>query len=291
MTKISAGQSVNCFSILRLSLNTLISNPIIFFPLCILMFIYLLAIEILYFLPYDPMVSFFGPIITKLWSVTYIHYPNYMFLLPVLFQSVKPMIYIFGSSFWFAMMISIIEAINNEKKVVLHTLFKEIWKIYVHLVLATVLSYCLYLVFDRAYELIFQRALRIRSETGIFFFIKKLVITTRPYTYLGFGVLLTTLFAFVLPIIVLDKKKILPAIKLNFKKLWKSFGLVFTLVLIPTLLYIPILLLRNVTFDVAKLIPTIHLIMLIVSIIMSVLLDALIYIAVTSFYLLTGESK
>ena len=98
------------------------------------------------------------------------------------------------------------------------------------------------------------------------------------------------LFAFVFPIIVIDKRKILAAIGLNFKNLRGSFWYMFVVVLIPTLFYLPVLLLRSNISGIADVtIPEVRLLALIISVLVTMFIDVTIYTAITSFYLLKKE--
>ena len=58
--------ATNVIALLRASVNTIITNPVIVYPFCIIAFIQLLVLEVLYFSPRFPLSVFFGPIIARL---------------------------------------------------------------------------------------------------------------------------------------------------------------------------------------------------------------------------------
>ena len=72
---------------------------------------------------------------------------------------------------------------------------------------------------------------------------------------------------------------------LNFKILLKSFWLTFLIVLTPTLVYVPIILLRN-NFSFETRIPEWHLVTLILSVFVMLIIDSIVYTAITIVYLL-----
>ena len=279
-------------TLLTSSVEILLTHPIVLYPFIITIFIELLLFEILYFAPRYPLSLFFAPIIRALYGETFLHYPFNLGILPKLFQNFQIYIYLFLSSFLTSVAILIIGEINHDKKITFPQALKQIWSQYVHIVVATVVIYLFLQGFFFLDGLLIKRAMIIHSQKGLYFIIKKVVIESSPYVQLFFEILVTTIFAFVCPIIVLGKRKFFSAIVLNFNLVRKSFFFIFTIVLLPTLLYLPILLLRNnissISFNNA---PELSLFLIILSIVIIVLIDAVIYTAITTFYLLKQENK
>ena len=82
------------------------------------------------------------------------------------------------------------------------------------------------------------------------------------------------------------------AFLLNFKYLWKSFWFVFVVVLLPTLLYVPVLLLRNSIATAAQgVLPGVQIGLIAVSVIVTLAIDATVLTAITTYYLLQKENK
>ena len=277
--------------LLRESVNSFIANPIILFPFITTAFIQLFILEIIYFAPRFPFVYFFGPIIRRMEGEAYLHYPQHLLILPKWFQTVQYFLFIFVSSFLIAAAIEIIKNINNNKKVTLPNALRTVLPQYVHICLAAVLTFLVFYVLSKLQGLIMGRALQIRSDAGIFYIIKAAVLYGAPYFNLLIGTFATAVFAFVLPLIVIEHKKILQAVALNFKYLWGSFWFIFLVVLIPMLLYVPILLLQgNLSSMVSRTFEEVRLLSPVISIVALTLIDATVYTAITAYFLLKKES-
>jgi len=279
--------------ILPLLSNTLYilrENKIILFPYMIILFLQLLLLEILYFFPRYPLNKFFNPIVSKLWSDHYLHYPLNFVLLPKLYQYLLIPSHIFLNSLLICMSIIIISNINNSKHSSIKKVFIDAISRYVHIVVATILSFILVISFFRIYEIFYDRASIIRSSSGIYFIIKSVIMVGAPYINLVLSVFATAIFVFLLPLIMIDKKNVFAAIIANFRLLRGSFWYLFFVILIPSVMYIPILLLRN-SLPVVDTNPGIIISVLILSAIFMVAIDAMIYTSITSYYLLLKERK
>lgn len=278
--------------LLRESINSYIANPIILLPFITIAFIQMLILEVIYFAPQFPLIKFFGPLIQRLEGEAFLHYPQNLIILPKWFQTAQFFIYIFISSFLIGTAITIIANINNNKKSSFGAAAQQALSQYIHLVLAAITTFIMFYLFSSVYSILIRRALQIQSKTGIFYMIKATVIYGAPYFNLLIGIVVTALFAFLFPIIIIEKKKIFAALILNFKSLWGSSWFLFFVVLVPTLFYIPVILLRNnlgiiinLTFEGMRMV------VLIVSTLVMLFIDATIYTAITTHYLLKKENS
>ncbi|MCK5014298.1 MAG: hypothetical protein KAS66_10800 [Candidatus Omnitrophica bacterium] len=276
--------------LLRGAINTFTTHPIILVPFVTIAFVQVFVLEILYFVPRFPLSDFFNPIIRTLWGEEFIHYPSNFIILPKLFQYAQIPLYIFVSSFFIAVAIAIIAAINDGRKVRFLSACRDVFSQYVHIFVGALISFCMFYGLHKVYGLMIVRALAISSTEGIFFIIKTVVIKGAPHFNLLIGVFVTTVFAFVFPLIAIEKKKIFPAIGLNFKHLWGSFWFVAVLVFLPTVFYLPVLLLRGNIGGIAQTtFPEARVLVIIVSILVTVFIDATVYTAITMYYLLKKE--
>lgn len=272
-------------TVLRSSVNTIFTNNAIVFPFFVIVFIQLLILEILYFIPQWPLNVFFGPIVTKLWSVTYMHYPFNLVLLPKLFYYAVIPAYILASSFLICMAISAILMINNDEEPKVSVIFKRLLPSYIYIAVSAVLTFFFIKLFMQGYDLIYERALSIRSQAGPIYWLKATVIQGAPYFKVLLNVLGTTLFAYVFPLIVIEKRNVFTAIIENFKYVITAPIKTFLIVLIPTLLYILILLTRgHVPFEAE--IPEMRVVSIVVSVLVMVFIDAVVYTSITTFYLI-----
>jgi hypothetical protein len=276
------------FYLLRSSIYSLITNKAIFFPYCIIIFFQLLLVEIIFFSNQFPLNNFLGPVIKTLWGEKYLHYPLNLYALPQLFQEFQVPLFIFFNTFFIAVSIGILVGLNNGIKIRLKSIYKETFGAYVHLVIASILISVLVILIFKFYGKIYLRAEMIRSDSGPFFILKRIVQEGAPYFSLFTSVLVTTLFAFVFPIIIVDRKKIFAALFLNFKLIFKSFWMILGITLTPTLLFALFLILRS-SIHVTEY-PEIQYWLVVAGIILMALIDATVYTALTLFYLLHKES-
>ncbi len=277
--------------LLKEAVNSFVANPIILLPFITTAFIQMLVLEIIYFAPRFPLVHFFGPIIRRMEGEAYLHYPQHLLILPKWFQTAQYFLFIFVSSFLIAVAIEIIKNINNNKKVTFPNALRTMLPQYVHICLAGILTFLVFFILSKLHGLIIGRAMQIRSDEGIFHIIKVVVLYGVPYFNLLIGTFATAVFAFVLPIIVIEQKKILQAVALNFKYLWGSFWFIFFIVLIPMLFYVPILLLQgNLSSIASRTFEGMRLLSPAISIVVLTLIDATVYTAITAYFLLKKES-
>jgi len=206
-----------------------------------------------------------------------------------MFQFTQIPIFIFISSFFVCVAIAVIFAINSGQKVQMKQLMKETFGSYVHIVLAAIFIYMLVIGFLKLYNVIFIRAMEIQSQVGVFYWLKTTVITGAPYFRLILGIVVATLFAYVFPIIVIGKRRIFSALILNFKMLWGSFWPTFFIVLIPSLLYFIVFVMRK-GVPLEDSIPEMRVAAIVLSIFVLIIIDAIVYTALTIRYLLKKDS-
>ncbi|VAX35404.1 Electron transport complex protein RnfD [hydrothermal vent metagenome] len=277
-------------AILKASSCSLISHPVILFPFCISAFIQLLVLEILYFAPRYPLNTIFGLIIERIWGKAYLHYPFNLTLLPKLFQYLQIVIYIFIGSFLIAMSIAAIIKVNEGKKTRIKTIAKEAFSKYIHIVFAASCMFMFVFLFFKGYDIIYQRALQIRSTSGKFYLLKQILTTGSPYMYLYFSILATTLMAYVLPIIMIDQKKVFPALWINIKTVFSSLWTTFIIVFIPSMLFVPMLLIKT-SLTKGFFSPDFALVIMVLSILITLFIDAVIYTSLSTRYLLKKENE
>ena len=281
-------QRPTVISLIGASIGAITKNTAILVPFCWVAFIQLLSLELIYFIPRPPLVKFFGPVVSKLWGSVYLHYPANFQLIPRLFQYVQIPLFIFVSSFCAAAAIYIVEKVNNDEKVDVGAAFRFALSKYAYILVAALLSFGLVFLFSNMYDLVVQRALEIQSTSGKFFIIKKIVLDGAPFVNLFLSVCATTVFIFMIPLIIVGKQKIIAAFANNFKLLFKVLPVTFGVVFLPSLVYVPILVLRNI-FTANQSFPAITLTLLVLSIIVIVFIDAVVNTAITLLYLMKRE--
>lgn len=279
-------------TLLRSAFSTLLENPSVLFPFACLAFVQFFFLELVFFAPRYPLNIFFGQVISRLHGEAYLHYPFNYFLLSQWFQMAQIPIYILCNSFFLGAAVSIIALINSDKIVQVKNVFRQTLSLYIHLFVAAGLSILLMSGFSFGYSFLIKRAAIIRSTSGVFYIIKRIVIEGAPYVNLFAAVIVTAMLAFIVPIIVIERKKIFQAIAENFKMLTRSFFFILVVVLLPALLYVPIILLRsNHRFLSEFASPEIWGWLIVVSVLVTLFIDAIQYTAITIYYLLKKEAN
>jgi len=281
------------FTVLRITAGFFRSeNKQIFYPFIITVFINLLLLEILYFYPRYPLALFFSPIISRIWGDEYLHYPMNLILLPKLFYYSQIVIFLFVSNILSAMTVDMVADINNDKTVNFRASLRRSLPGYIYIVLYSTLSLLLFKAFDSAYALVIRRTLEIHSTTGIFFWIKKSVFYAAPYAQFPYSILILALILYVPVLIILEKKKFLGALIGNFKTLFGSFWVTLTLVLIPTLFYLPLLLMQsNIRSLIEVTAPEIQILIIVLGIFVITGINIFVMAAATTYYLYKKESS
>lgn len=273
--------------LIQSSFYSLFAHKEILFPFTMIALVQLLFLEIIYFLPRSPLTIFFGPIIRKLFGEAYLHYPFNFMIMPKIFQNLQIPLYIIVNSFFVGMAIAIIKTINNDEKIDMKKISTATIKGYVHIFCCSLIALGLVKGLFFLFGKVYVRATMIGATTGIKVLIKNVILDGAPYWNLLISVVVSTLLAYVIPSIIIDKKKIFGALINNAKNLWGSFWYTFIIILIPTLLYIPVLLLRKSL--PTNTIPELHALIIIISIVVMIIIDAISYTAITTYYLLKKE--
>jgi hypothetical protein len=282
--KVEMSEHRSPIMVLRTAYNIILTNPVVFYPLWIMAFVQLFILEIFFFAPRQPLAGFFAPLITNLHGETFLHYPYNFALLIKWFDKVQIPLYVFFDSFFLGAMVLIIDQINDDKPVDLKKVFKTAFFRYIHLCLIAALSAGLILKLTSSYQMAKKHFL---ADPGAPWFLKKPVFYGDGVVNLMISVLVLSIFAFVIPIIMIEKKNFFSALVLNFKNQLKSLWLVFILILLPSLLYVPIFLLRMSWQKVDALpVPELSGALLVVSVFVWLFIDAMRYTAVTTYYLL-----
>lgn len=283
--------SQNPITILRISLSSIIKHPAILFPTITLGFIQLLALQILYFSPQKPIVYFLGPLITSVWSEEFLHYPKNLILLPKIFYYVQILIYLFIGTFLLAVTSKIITILNDHPRVNLKLVFKEVFSLYVHIFFASAIAFILFQLLTSSYIKLIEFLIKAEPFKSNLNFWNKTFVLSIPYFQFTLGIVASTLLIYTIPIIVNEKKKVFIAFIQNFKILSRSFITSLVIVGLPTLLYLPILALRNnIPFLMNAISPEIQIIAIILGLISSMFIDLLIMVSATTLYLFIKEN-
>ncbi|MCA9404612.1 MAG: hypothetical protein KC897_12565, partial [Candidatus Omnitrophica bacterium] len=264
--------------------NTLFSNGPIIFPYLVILFVQFLLLEILYFYPQWPLNQFFDPLVSKLESPMFMHYPlNLALLQKMYFQAYIP-VYIFFSSFFVCVAIAAIKDINEDQKPNVRQIMVRMLPFYLYIIVTAVLIYAFSYLFSESFGMIESRADQIRSTAGPFFWLKQTILQGGPYFRLLLNVVAVTLFAYVFPLIAIERRNLFVALLENIKYVITAPIKTFMIVLLPTVVFAVVLLARkHVPFEGEF--PEMRAIMIAFSILVMVIIDAVVYTSLTMFYL------
>lgn len=272
------------FPILRISINTIFNNGNIFFPFLVIIFIQFLLLEILYFFPQWPLNQFFEPLVSKLEAPVYMHYPLNLALLPKLFFKAYIPIYVLFSSYFVCVAIAAIKEINEDQQPKIGAIILRLLPYYVYIVVTAALIFFISELFSNGFDMVYRRAEAIRSMGGPFYWIKMTVMQGAPYFRLLLNIVAVTLFAYVFPLIVVEKRNLFVALLENIKYVITAPIKTFLIVLLPSSVFTLVLLSRShVPFEGEH--PEMRVLMIMLSIIIMVVIDAVVYTSLTMFYL------
>lgn len=280
------------FLVLRTSLDILIHNPVVLFPYAILLSIQLFIIEILYFSPQYPLSIFFAPLIRQIWSEEYLHYPLNLVLLPKMFYYAQVFIYIFFGSFFLALTSRVISFLNDHSRVNMRDAIKEALERYIHIFAAALISFVLFHFLAKSYVFILDAFIKQNPMGQSAFFWNRMLLWTILYGQFFVGILSTAITAYLIPVIMIDKTSVNVALLRNFKVLTRAFPATFLFVATLTMLYLPLLMVRNNMSMLMNVVgPEIQIAVIIVSLVISTAIDLLILTCSTVFYLFLRENS
>jgi hypothetical protein len=278
--------TTNPIILLRITVENICQNPIILYPTFILGLIQLLILEILYFAPRHPLANFFGPLISRIWSEDFLHYPMDLVLLPKLFYYAQIFVYLFFGGFLLAITANIVATINRNHRPHLKQAFRTSSHYYVHIFCSSLISLILFQLFSTSYTAVVNAILRIKSPNLVVIKFQKIFLLATPYIQFLIGILITTLLVYVIPIIIIEKKRIVEALVLNLNILFKSFGTSFLVVFIPTIFYLPILVARNNIESIINwTLPEVQIFIIMFGVLVTMLIDLVILTTITTHYL------
>lgn len=279
-------------TVLRASFTSLKKHPQTLQPLVLISFLNLLALEILYFAPRYPLSIVFDPFIRRIWGEKFLHYPMDLVLLPKTFYYAQILIGLFISNVLFATIAYMLAAYNNEERVNFSQALRKCLGSYIHIVTTSVIALGLFIGASWLYGFVIASADKIQAAEGFMFFVKNAVILGAPYAQLVFDIFISILLMYVIPIIVIEKKKVFQAAAANCKVLLGSFWMSAVLVVIPTLFYFPILIMRNnIGFLADITMPGIQVIVIAIGILASTAINGIILAAATTYYLFWKEDR
>ncbi|MFH1664738.1 MAG: hypothetical protein ABIA77_01165 [Candidatus Omnitrophota bacterium] len=275
-----------------ISAYTLITeNPVILFPTLIIGFLELFCLELIYFFPRPPLMYIMNPIVKKLFGEVYVHYPGNMLMSMRMIRGAQMFIYVAFGVFLYAVTINMVKTITEGKTLKLKAQAKNTLKRYVSCMILGALLIAVFYLERKLCMPLFQK--------GILFlkgFAHGILIKYNPYVLSAAlfvtNIVITVLIIPVLPFMILGK---LPLAKAFLKGIYfgiRGFFGIFTLILLPYIVYLPMLVLKS--FPVAlmgKTAPEILPVMLALDIVVALAVECFVIVSVSLCVLDTQKDK
>ncbi len=273
------------------SLGLIISKPIVLLPFVVFAFVEGLALELIYFSSRKPISTLTAPIVRKFFGEKLLHYPNDLIILPEFLYYAQLVIYVFISVFLIAIGINVFKNLKTNLPLKVNALVRNAAKRYG--------SFVVYGIFVITAVLLLRKL-----DTVILIKIFKLASKEFPNAVTNAGPFIAPIFLFItnlilqvflvltLPIMVMQKKSFSKALGKSIIVGARNFLSLFTLILIPYLIYFPVALLRSFSGKLAALtFPEINVVIAGIAIIVSMFADCFIIVCASQFLLDTEEVK
>ena len=259
-----------------MTIRMLKSRPVIFAPFIVVAIAQAISLLLLYLAPQSPVSAILGPPIRVIFGDKFLHYPAHLTLLPKLFFYSKTVIsVIFGVPMSGLAMGMLKDAYNGKKPGLLNN-FLYILKRY----FAVLAVWGLLFLIAKAIYLVPQY-LAVNS-TMIMFYIGFLL------SFLFIGVI-HAMMVYIVPFIITKQTTIIEAFKRGIALSRKAFASTALLVIAPSLLLLPTIILRiNSGILMVRFFPEIILVILGIGIIISFIVDCIITCSTTLFLLEEG---
>ena len=269
----------------RTTLRLMTSNVNILMPIVIIGCIQIFLLVFLFFSVREPFVQIFGPPIQHFWGPSATHYPQYNFILPYILEIIQIPLVIFVYSLFIGVLVASVYFIDQDKPLIQKNVWAQVFKVYIFLCMGAALYIVLQGLMTAGVDMLINRADMIRSTSGKFYYIKRTVFEFGRYFYILRGAILDGLFAYLVPILVIEQVKIFRGLWMNMQAVWKSLGTVFFTIVISRLVFIPWVVLENNMEEVLLTYPDYNLLFFVLKLCAILIIQTFVYIFFTIHYL------
>jgi hypothetical protein len=267
-------------------------NKLLFIPFIIFSILELLALIFVYISPRMPFVIVLGPPIKAFFGERFLHYPMNFVLIPKLAGISRTVLSILVGAYLSAVAVQVISNLYEKKTLRMINVFKAALKKYAAFFLVVLII-----------TILFQGALQLPSVGLRKYFLTghKTLLFLKPAIWFGpalagisfvISVLIQACFAYVMPVLVIEKVNPFKALLRSCALFFKSFFPTIMLVGIPMLAYVPIIILQyNTFFIINKFFPELVLFVAFINVLVtSLFVDVLITLSTTLFYLMNKDN-
>ncbi|MDD5729698.1 MAG: hypothetical protein PHN57_01020 [Candidatus Omnitrophica bacterium] len=273
-----------------LTFKSVKTNPNLYLPFIIFGIVELTALIFIFLIPRMPFVLLFGPIIRTFWRDMFLHYPYNFYLLPKLASHSRTVLSVILGSLLTGAATAMVYKVYSGKPVNLGEALKAALKKYI---LIFIVIFVVAVLFHFSAKFIAGGIANLFLEHRKLMFLKPGLWLAPFLVCLNFllVVIFNSLFIYAIPAIIVDQKKLFPALGASFLLFKRFFFPTLCLVGVPMLIYIPLVVLNyNPEFLVRKLFPESVLLVQIAGVVLnSLIVDPIVTISTTFFYLTRKE--
>ena len=254
-------------------------------PFIVIALLELIGIVALFIAIQPPIVKYVTPIIMRFWGKQFLHYPFSLLLISQLFNYLQIVLAIVLGTFASGLTISNVFQYSQTEQFSYKTSFKKTLFKYISLIIITILVFFL---LKFAYSIEEKVLIKIMMKGQDFLGLRR---EDWSMLFMVFGVIaagfIQSMFVFTHSAIMIDNKNFITAIFRNIAFVFKNFFAACVLVIVPLLVYIPVVLLKGNLFELMKrTTPEIVFAVLIFGVLISLFINVLITISTTNAYLL-----
>ncbi|MBU1087168.1 MAG: hypothetical protein KKD05_06570 [Candidatus Omnitrophica bacterium] len=262
----------------------------IMMPFTIMAVIELIAIAAIFVFIQPPFTKFSSPIVLRFFGEQFLHYPFNLILTSQLFNYFQNFNAIIIGTFVAGMTISAVTEFSQTKEFSFKPAAKKALFKYINLVIITVLVFFLMQFLQSIEKRILIKILmkgpsflRISADTWKTIFL---------FVFLLSAAFVQSLFIFAQTAVMIDNKNFITAIFKNMAFVLTNIFASCFLVIVPLLVYIPIILLKSNLFELMKRsFPEISFVVMIMGVFLTLFINLAITITTTKAYLLIKEKK
>lgn len=267
--------------------RSLKSHPLIYVPFIIFATLESIALSLIYLAPRMPLRLVLGPPIKTFWGERFLHYPANFILLPKLASLNRMALTVILSSLLTGVAVAMAYDIYNKKVVKLSAAFKAALKKYIYLFFVVFIFTLSFFITSKIISVGLARYF-IAGHSRLLF-LKASLWLGPVLSGINFiiALIIQSAFIYAIPVLIIGNKNLIKSIVTSFALFKKLFIPTLILVGLPMLFYLPIMVLNyNTLFLIYRVFPEFVLLVSFLGIIMSSLvIDPLVTISVTLFYL------
>ncbi len=261
------------------TLRILSQSRNILLPFIIVGLVDIILLFIIYLAPQPPLSVILGPPIRVFWGERFLHYPLNLFLIPRLFDVAHTISTALTGVLMTGAAVRMLEDVHGGLRPDLGRGLTKSLRVYLNIFVIWLVMFGLVSAVFKLLPVIFK------PKQGM-----------ASFLVLGAGfpisILIQTIFIYAIPAVVIEEKKIWPAIKRSASFCFGAFLPTLILVGLPTITYLPILILKGkLSLMASKILPEAILFFVGLGIIISVIMDCLVTSSTAVFFLNKRKSE